>query len=276
MNEDSQPDSRHYKATDLTMSGNRITITCSDPEEASRAAKEALSIGLDASTEENQLILQYEGRSNNDSSVTASLDMDETLRSVQIANNVPDFGDARIRYGWIGNDQLMYVDDLPVYALARGQDEPLSDKALYQAYLQSLVDITEQAKRMSQELQPMNNAPHSGKPMKRPDHITDEYVLEQAQDDIESANGHQGNPIEGDAKVTADFDNFDLSVEAYEEAGTTVFYVSGSVDVHYEFSEYVQKGRSDEYEHKQWEKEVHEDYEMWYHIESGKLVEGEP
>ena len=52
--------------------------------------------------------------------------------------------------------------------------------------------------------------------MKRPAHITDEYVLAQAQDDIESANGHQGNPIEGDTKVTADFDNFDLSVEAYD------------------------------------------------------------
>lgn len=112
--------------------------------------------------------------------------------------------------------------------------------------------------------------------MKRPAHITGEYVLAQAQDDIESANGHQGNPIEVDAKVTADFDNFDLSVEAYEEAGTTVFCVSGSVDVHYEFSEYVQKGRSDEYEHKQWEEDVHEDYEMYYHIEAGKLVEGEP
>lgn len=112
--------------------------------------------------------------------------------------------------------------------------------------------------------------------MKRPDHITDVYVLEQAQDDIESANGHEGNPIEGDAEVTADFDNFDLSVDAYEEEGTTVFCVTGSVDVHYEFSEYVQKGRSDEYEHKQWEKEEREDYEIYYYVENGKLVQGEP
>ena len=112
--------------------------------------------------------------------------------------------------------------------------------------------------------------------MKRPVHITDEYVLEQAQDDIEAANGHQGNPIEGDASVTADFDNFNLSVDACEEAGTIVFCVTGSVDVHYEFSEYVQKGRSDEYDHKQWGKDEREDYEMYYHIAAEKLVEGEP
>ncbi|MEL6355114.1 MAG: hypothetical protein AAFR58_25725 [Cyanobacteria bacterium J06627_28] len=87
--------------------------------------------------------------------------MDDTLRIVQVDNNVPDFGDDRIRYGWIGNDQLMYVDDLPVYALARGQGEPLSDQDLYHAYLQSLVDITEQAEYMSQELQPTNNDPTS-------------------------------------------------------------------------------------------------------------------
>lgn len=62
MKEASQLASPHYKATDLTMIGNRIIITCSDAEEASRAEQEALSLGLDASTEENQLILQYEGR----------------------------------------------------------------------------------------------------------------------------------------------------------------------------------------------------------------------
>ena len=61
MSEDSQPASWHYKATDLTMSGKCIIITCLDSEEASRAAKEALSKGLDASTEGNQLILQYDG-----------------------------------------------------------------------------------------------------------------------------------------------------------------------------------------------------------------------
>lgn len=112
--------------------------------------------------------------------------------------------------------------------------------------------------------------------MKRPDHITDSYVLEQAQEDIEAASGHEGNPIEGDASVTAEFNNFDLSVDVYEESGTIVFCVTGSVDVHYDFSEYVQKGRSDEYEQKQWEKEEREDYEMYYHIEDGELVEGEP
>ena len=80
------------------------------------------------------------------------------------------------------------------------------------------------------------------------------YLANPAECGIEAANGHQGNPIEGDASVTADFDNFDLSVDAYEEAGTIVFCVTGSVDVHYEFSEYVQKGRSDEYDHKQWGK----------------------
>lgn len=60
MSEDSQPDSRYYKATDLTMNGNRIIITCSDHEEVRKAMKEALSQGLDASTGGNQLILQYE------------------------------------------------------------------------------------------------------------------------------------------------------------------------------------------------------------------------
>lgn len=62
MNEASQTASPHYKSTDLTMIGNRIIVTCSDAEEAGRAEQEALSIGLDASTEENQLILRYEGR----------------------------------------------------------------------------------------------------------------------------------------------------------------------------------------------------------------------
>lgn len=85
--------------------------------------------------------------------------MDDTLRSVQADNKVPDFGDARIRYGWIGNDQLMYVDDLPVYALARGQGTPLTDQELYQAYLQSLVQIMEQTELIRQELREMSNYP---------------------------------------------------------------------------------------------------------------------
>lgn len=112
--------------------------------------------------------------------------------------------------------------------------------------------------------------------MKRPEHITDAYVLDQAQEDVEAANGREGNPIEGNASVTAEFDNFDLSLDAYKEADTTVFCVTGSVDVHYEFSEYVQKGSSDEYEHKQWEKDEREDFEIYYYIEDGKLVQGEP
>lgn len=62
MNEALQSASPHYKATDLTMIGNRIIITCSNADEASRAEKEALFKGLDASTEETQLILQHEGR----------------------------------------------------------------------------------------------------------------------------------------------------------------------------------------------------------------------
>lgn len=175
----------------------------------------------------------------------------------------------------------MYVDDLPVYALAGSQGEPLSGRALYQAFLQSLVQMMEQTKLIRQELQEMNDTPQSRvqspkKAMKQPAHITNAYVLEQAQEDIESANGHEGNPIEGNASVTAEFDNFDLSVDAYEEEGTTVFCVTGCVDVQYEFSEYVQKGRSDEYEHKQWEKNERENYEMYYYIENGKLVQGEP
>ncbi|MEL6355113.1 MAG: hypothetical protein AAFR58_25720 [Cyanobacteria bacterium J06627_28] len=60
MNEALQSASPHYKATDLMMIGNRIIITCSDADEASRAEQEALSKGLDASTNENLLILQYE------------------------------------------------------------------------------------------------------------------------------------------------------------------------------------------------------------------------
>ncbi|MEN8444053.1 MAG: hypothetical protein ABG776_03455 [Cyanobacteria bacterium J06555_13] len=86
--------------------------------------------------------------------------MDDTLRSAQAANQVPAFGDARIRYESVGDEQqILYIDDLPVYALASGQGEPLSDQSLYQAYLQSLVQITEQTKLMRQELSEMNDYP---------------------------------------------------------------------------------------------------------------------
>lgn len=85
--------------------------------------------------------------------------MDATPRSVQIDNKVPDFGDARIRYERINNDQLMYVDELPVYAISIGNGEPLSKQALYQAYLQSLVEITEQTKLIRQELRAMRDYP---------------------------------------------------------------------------------------------------------------------
>ncbi|MEN8444054.1 MAG: hypothetical protein ABG776_03460 [Cyanobacteria bacterium J06555_13] len=60
MNEAKHPATPCYTATELTMRGNCIIITCSDAEEASRAQQEAVSEGLDASTEKNQLILRYE------------------------------------------------------------------------------------------------------------------------------------------------------------------------------------------------------------------------
>ena len=52
--------------------------------------------------------------------------MDEALRRVQFDHQVPNFGDMRIRYERIDTDQLLYVDDLPVYAISLGQREPLS------------------------------------------------------------------------------------------------------------------------------------------------------
>ena len=112
--------------------------------------------------------------------------------------------------------------------------------------------------------------------MNRPTYLTDEYIINEARDDIEVAGGHSGDPIEGDAKVSADFDNFDLSVDADEADGTIVFCVSGSVDVHYSFREYVQQGSSDEYKLKEWEESCREDYEIYYHIADGQLTKGEP
>ena len=112
--------------------------------------------------------------------------------------------------------------------------------------------------------------------MNRPAHLTDEYILNEARDDIEVAGGYQGNPIEGDAEVSADFDNFDLSVAADEADGTIVFCVSGAVDVHYRFSEHVRQGSSDEYKLKEWEENCREDYEIYYHIANGQLTKGEP
>ena len=105
-------------------------------------------------------------------------------------------------------------------------------------------------------------------------HITDEYVRDRAEEDICAASGHRGNPIEGDAKVSADFENFSLSVGRDEQDGTTVFRVDGSADVHYYFREHVRTGE-DSYELREWEKQEREDYELFYYIEDGRLIEGE-
>ena len=78
--------------------------------------------------------------------------MDDALRHVQSDNQVPDFGDRRIRYEQLGNDQLLYIDDSPMYAIALGQREPLSEQELYEAYLQRLVQIAEQTELIRQEL----------------------------------------------------------------------------------------------------------------------------
>lgn len=85
--------------------------------------------------------------------------MDDALRRIQSDNQVPDFGDRRIRYEQLGNDQLMYVDDLPVYAAALSQGEPLSDQEIYQAYLQVLTQHAEQTKLIRQELKEMKDYP---------------------------------------------------------------------------------------------------------------------
>lgn len=43
--------------------------------------------------------------------------MDENLRSAQANNGVSDFGDARISYRQLDNDQILYVDELSVHLL---------------------------------------------------------------------------------------------------------------------------------------------------------------
>lgn len=63
--------------------------------------------------------------------------MDDSLRQIQVEYGVPDFGDVRICYEQLGNDQLMYIDNLPVYAQALGARDPMSDQVLYPAYLHS-------------------------------------------------------------------------------------------------------------------------------------------
>ncbi|MGB3788845.1 MAG: hypothetical protein WA949_12610 [Phormidesmis sp.] len=87
--------------------------------------------------------------------------MDEALCRIQSDHQVPDFGDRRIRYEQLGDDQLMYVDDLPVYATALGQGEPLSDQELYEAYLQVLTRHAELTKLIRQELKEMRDYPEA-------------------------------------------------------------------------------------------------------------------
>ena len=48
-----------YEAIDLTVSGNRIIVSFTSAAVATRAKEDALSIGLDATAEAHQLILQY-------------------------------------------------------------------------------------------------------------------------------------------------------------------------------------------------------------------------
>ena len=85
--------------------------------------------------------------------------MDEALRRIQADHRVPNFGNGRIRYEQLGNDQLLYIDDSPVYATALGEREPLSDQALYEAYLQRLIDIDEQTELICQDLKEMRDYP---------------------------------------------------------------------------------------------------------------------
>ena len=85
--------------------------------------------------------------------------MDEALRHAQSYNKVPDFGDRRIRYEQLGNDQLIYIDDSPVYATALGDREPLSDQALYEAYLQFLVEHEQLTELIRQDLKEMRDYP---------------------------------------------------------------------------------------------------------------------
>lgn len=85
--------------------------------------------------------------------------MDEALRHAQSYNEVPDFGDRRIRYEQLGNDQLIYIDDSPIYATALGDREPLSDQALYEAYLQFLVEHEKLTELIRQDLKEMRDYP---------------------------------------------------------------------------------------------------------------------
>lgn len=70
-----------------------------------------------------------------------AIGLDDKLRAVQKRNKLPNFGDSRITYGRIDNDQLIYVDELPRYARAIGPDLPLSEAALYESYLLNLEEI---------------------------------------------------------------------------------------------------------------------------------------
>ena len=85
--------------------------------------------------------------------------MDEALRRIQADHRVPNFGDRRIRYEQLGNDQLIYIDDSPIYATALGEREPLSDQALYEAYLQSLVEHEKLTELIRQDLKEMRDYP---------------------------------------------------------------------------------------------------------------------
>ena len=85
--------------------------------------------------------------------------MDDTLRRIQAAHQVPDFGDGLIRYEQLGNDQLIYIDDSPVYATALGDREPLSNQALYEVYLQFLVEHEKLTELIRQDLKEMRDYP---------------------------------------------------------------------------------------------------------------------
>ena len=70
--------------------------------------------------------------------------MNEKLKSVQIANEIPNFGDECICYAQIGNDQIVYLDRLIVYVRAIGSALPISDEALYTCYLLYLAEVEKQ------------------------------------------------------------------------------------------------------------------------------------
>ena len=75
--------------------------------------------------------------------------MEEELRKAQIENGLPDFGDPRLTYGRIDNDQALYLDGLIRYATAIGDREPLSNEELYCAYLASLAEIERQVDQLN-------------------------------------------------------------------------------------------------------------------------------